>query len=114
MSENTATQVPTFAPGEVNILSCSFDGKLESGELLTGTPTVAEQTTSDLTITNVVVNTVALVINTKTVAIGKAVQCKVIGQLVANSPYLLLFTVGTDASPAQTKKGYGRFMVAEE
>ncbi len=112
-ARNTALEVPTYLPDEVNLHSVSFDGKLDSGELLTGVPTVVEQVTSDLTISNIIVNTAELRISNQIVAIGRAVQFKAIGQLVANSPYTLLVTAGTDSSPAQTKQGYVTFRVAE-
>jgi hypothetical protein len=64
-----------------------------------------------LTISNAAVNTAALTINDITVAIGDAVQFKVLGQAVANSPYTLKITVSTDSTPAQTKIGYVTFGV---
>lgn len=109
MSDNTAPELPTAAVGEVNLYSVSFAGVLDTGESLTGTPTVAEQSTSDLTISNVSVSSSALTINGKTVAAGEAVQFKVSGQLTANSPYTLKITVGTDSTPAQTKVKYVKF-----
>ena len=95
--------------GETNNFAVSFAGVLDSGEVLTGTPTVVEVTTSDLTIANVAVNSSALTINERTVAIGNAVQFNVLGQLAANSPYTLKITAMTDASPAQTKIKYVKF-----
>jgi hypothetical protein len=95
-------QRQTCRVGEARTPAVSFVGVLESGELLTGTPTVVEVTTSDLTITNEVVNTAAITINSKSVAIGQAVQFKVTGQAAASSPYTLRVTASTDADPAQT------------
>lgn len=109
MSLHTAPQRPVATVGETNNFSVSFAGVLDSGELLTGVPTAIEQTSSDLTISNVAVNTVALVINDIDVAIGLAVQFKVVGHLVANSPYTVKITVGTDSDPAQTKVRYIKF-----
>lgn len=114
MGINTAPERPVAAVGETNLFSVSFAGVLDSGESLTGTPTVAEQTSSDLTISNVSVNTVALTINDRTVAIGDAVQFKVIGQLAATMTYLLKITATTDSSPAQTKVKYVEFKVEED
>ena len=113
MAENTAKERLTAVVGETRLFSVSFDGKLDSGELLTGTPTVVEVTTSDLTISNKAVNVAALSINHETVAIGKAVQFKVSGQLAASSPYTILITCGTDSDPAQTVKGRVVFKVEE-
>lgn len=95
----------------MNNFAVSFADVVDSGELLTGTPTVAEQTSSDLTITNKVVNSAALTINNKTVAIGNAVQFKVVGHLLATLEYTIKITVLTDSSPAQTKIGYVKFKV---
>jgi len=111
MGVNTAPERPVAVPGETNAFAVSFAGVLDSGESLTGTPTVAEQTTSDLTIANVAVNTSALTINNQSVAVGAAVQFTVAGQLTANSPYTLKITAATDATPAQTKIKYVVFHV---
>ena len=103
MAKNTAPERPVAGVGETSNFSVSFVGALDSGELLTGTPTATEVTTSDLTIRNVAVSTAALVINDISVETGKAVQCKVIGQLKANAPYMIRITAVTDSTPAQTK-----------
>ena len=113
MSLSTAPQRPVAIVGETNNFSVSFAGKLDSGEVLTGTPTAAEQTSSDLTITNVAVSTAALTINDISVAIGLAVQLSVSGHLVANSPYKVKITAVTDSSPDQTKVGYLIFKAEE-
>ncbi len=111
MSDKTAPERPLAIVGETNTHSVSFVGLLDSGELLTGTPVVVEQTTTDLTITNKVVNTAALTINDISVAVGMAVQFKVVGHLVANTPYTVKITASTDATPAQTKVRYVKFKV---
>lgn len=112
MGRGTAEQLPYCIVGETRTPGYSFAGKLDSGELLTGTPTVVEQTTSDLTITNKVVNTTALTLNNEEVAIGQAVQFKISGQLLANSPYVIKITCGTDAG--NTLIGYMRFEVDDD
>lgn len=112
MPANTAPQKPTIAVGEIRNVAVSFADVLDSGELLTGTPTVVEVTTTDLTLSSKAVNTAALTINGESVAIGKAVQFRVSGQLVANSPYTIKITVSTDASPAQTLVKYVTFEAA--
>jgi len=112
---NTAGEIPPFAVGETRIVSISFAGKLDTSELLTGTPTIVEQTTTDLTITSVAVNTTALTINNRTVPIGEAVQGKVVGMLEGGSgtgSYTLLVTAATDAG--QTLKGYIQFTAGTE
>jgi hypothetical protein len=92
----------------------SFVGQLDSGELLTGTPIVEEVTTTDLTIANKAVNTAALTINDKTVAIGKGVTFTVADHLASGSPYTIAITVSTGASPAQTLKALVIFTAVSE
>jgi len=106
---NTAAERPVAAVGETNNFAVSFAGVLDDGELLTGTPTVAEQTTSDLTIGNEAVSTTALIINDRSVPIGEAVQFNASGQ-VAGKSYQIKITVSTDATPAQTKVKYIEFI----
>lgn len=101
MTTNTAPQIQCKTVSEIRNGAVSFVGKLDSGELLTGTPTVVEVTTSDLTISNVAVNTAALTINGLSVAIGQAVQFKVVGG-IADTVYTLRTTAITDATPSQT------------
>ena len=79
----------------------SFQGKLDSGELLTGTPTVVEVTTSDLTLANKAVSTAALTIDGVSNAIGEAVQFSITGG-TAGTTYTINIQVGTDATVAQT------------
>lgn len=105
---HTAPQRPDVAVGEVLVYSVSFADRLDDGELLTGTPTVTEVGTSDLTISNNVVSTGSLTINDITVITGEAIQFKMIGQLTGVS-YRIKMSVVTDASPAQTKIGYVEF-----
>ncbi len=111
MGINTAMERPVAVVGETNNFAVSFFGVLDSGELLTGSPTVVEVTTTDLTIGNKAVNTAALTISERTVIVGNAVQFNVLGQLTGNSPYKLKITVTTDASPVQTKVKYVEFRV---
>lgn len=96
-----APQMPVVVVGETRNGAVDFTDILDSGELLTGTPTIAEITTSDLTFANQAVNTAALTMFGVTVAVGKAVQFKVSGML-ANVEYRIKITVATDATPAQT------------
>lgn len=107
----TAYQRPVLVVGETRNVAVDFQDVLDSGELLTGTPTVAEVTTTDLTIASKAINTAALTIDGRAVAIGEAVQFKVSGQLAANSPYTIKITVSTTASPAQTLVRYVVFEV---
>lgn len=102
---NTAQQVPSMTLSEVRVASVSFIDKLDDGELLTGTPVVDAVT--GFTFENVAVNTAALTINGKSVAIGQAVQFKVTRTtaVVADSPFTIPVSCGTDRSPAQTLRG---------
>ncbi len=102
---STAPQRPNAAVGATRNIAFSFSGELDSGELLTGTPTITEDTTSDLTISNKVISTTSLEINNITVPAGEAVQCAVTGFVAANFPYTLNISVVTDSTPAQTLIG---------
>lgn len=96
-----APQVRTMHTGETRAIAVSFLGKLDSGELLTGTPTVAEETTTDLTLASKALNTAPLTIVDDSVVASQAVQFTVTGG-TTGVEYTVKITVGTDASPAQT------------
>ena len=102
MSAVTCPESPDIGESETCNGAISFLGLLDSGELLSGTPTVVELTSSDLTITNVKINTVALTIRGISNAVGQAVQFSFSGQS-ANTSYRLKATASTDATPAQTR-----------
>ena len=109
MGAIVADQMPSFAVGDTRNGAVSFADQLDSGEVLTGTPTVEEQTTSVLTIANKAVSTAEKTINGETVAIGEAVQFTVSGQ--TSGTYTLKITATTDSTPAQTLVRYVRFQV---
>jgi hypothetical protein len=111
MSVNVAPQIPVIPEGETNNFAVSWVRVLDPGELLTGTPLVVEETTSDLTITNKTISTATLSINGRDVVAGQAVQFVVSGQIVAHSPYTLKLTVTTNSTPPQTKIRDIRFSV---
>jgi len=96
-----APQIHSKRTGETRLVSVDYTDKLDAGELLTGTPTIVEVTTSDLTLANKVVNTAALTIRNRTVIIGQAVQFSVAGGQ-DGAAYTIQITVTTDSSPAQT------------
>lgn len=98
----TLQQVPTISEGDTETIAIDFTDWLDSGESLTGTPTIVEQTTSDLTIGSVAVSTAILTILDNSVAIGAAVQGSVSGQLASQGTYTVLVTATTDATPART------------
>jgi len=82
---------------ETRTISIDYSDKLDSGEALTGTPTVSEVSSSDLTLSGAQLNSGELTINGETVAANKAVQCQVAGGS-SGSTYSILVSVGTDAS----------------
>jgi len=81
--------------------SVSFVGKLDTGEVLAGTPTVVEQVTSDLTLDNISINTAAHTINGLPVPIGQAVRFQVQGA-VENTVYQIRVTAVSNSTPPQT------------
>lgn len=84
-------------------MAISFADELDDGELLTGTPTVAEIDTSTLTFASQAVSTAILTISGKTVPIGEAVQVKITPSVVGS--YRITASCDTDATPAQTILG---------
>lgn len=98
-----APQLQSKTISEEGNAAVSFSGKLDSGEVLNGPPAAAEQTTSDLTISNVAINTSILTINNISVPVGEAIQFKVTGGNISNSPYTIVINCNTDSSPSQLK-----------
>lgn len=98
-----APQAHSKSSTEVRNIAVSFAGKLDSGELLTGVPTVTVSP-SGPTLANKLVTTTAKTINGASVAAGAAVTFNVTGG-TAGVKYTITITVGTDATPAQTLQG---------
>ena len=98
---NTAPQRHSKAVSEVRNVAVDMRGLLDDGELLTGTPTIVEVTTTDLTLASKAVNGSTLTINGVECLAGQAVTFKVSGG-VAGSTYTIRVTVSSDATPAQT------------
>jgi len=90
---------------EVRNVAVSFDKSLDSGEQFTGTPTVTEVTSSDLTLDNKAVSTGSLSIKDKTVTVGRAIQFRVASGS-AGTRYTVAIQCGTNSTPAQTIRGY--------
>lgn len=92
-------QRATMSVGEVEIAAVNFGPNLDSDDALSGAPTVAEQTTSDLTIANEALNANTYVERWtgETVAVNNAVTFSVSGGSAANSPYSIKVTVDTSA-----------------
>lgn len=109
MAANTAPETPSVPEGATRNVKVSFQGQLDSGELLSGTPSVAEVTTTDLTITGKALNSETITVNEDTgVLASQAVIFTVTGFDVDNSPYTIKITVDTDAG--QTLIGYTRLL----
>ena len=64
-------------PDELLLFTFDYTNDLGSSETLTGTPTVEELTTSDLTIGTPAINSSAVTVDGVEIAIGKAVQVQV-------------------------------------
>lgn len=101
MSCKYAPQIQCMASTETRNVVVDFQDRLDSGELLTGTPTATEVTTADLTIDNVAKNSSSLTVLGRSVAANQAVQFRVTGG-DAGTTYVVRVTCGTDATPPQT------------
>lgn len=93
----TLEQQPQISEGDVDVVSIDYTSYLDSDETLSGTPTVTEVTTADLTLASKAVSSAALVILGRTVAIAKAVQFSVSGQQ-SGTTYRVRVSVATSAS----------------
>lgn len=93
--------VRTVSSDAVEIVAVDESFELDSGETLTGSPTVTELDTNDLTITNKTINSTSMAINGNTAAISCAVLFKISGQK-AGKMYNIKYTVATTSTPART------------
>lgn len=101
----TAPQRHTISVGETRLVRVNFTENLSSGVTLTGTPTVAEVTTTDLTIGSKALNGSEYTdLDGASVAASCGVQFTVAGGTAAHSPYEIAITVATNSSPAETLK----------
>ena len=89
-----------ISAGSTVLMAVEYTQALDAGELLTGTPTITEVTTTDLTITNKLVNSTTLVVNDISCIAGQAVQCLVTGA-VAGTTYMIKIEVSTTSTPTQ-------------
>lgn len=103
-------QRPVLSQGDIDVCSVDFQDWLDNDETLTGTPTVTEVTTADLTLSNKQVNTVPVYIDGRYVGTGKAVQWKVSGQLSGRT-YTIQVTTTSNAAVPRTKVVYCKFRV---
>lgn len=95
-----APQIHIKHPAAAQNAAVSFDGLLEEGEELTGTPSVSVLP-SGLTIDNARVNSGELTVDGARVAANRAVQFRVSGGAVGTS-YEIRVVCGTSSNPAQT------------
>lgn len=102
-------QVGVLSVGSTSVISVSLDDWLDSGESLSGTQSVSEVTTSDLTITNLAetpgvatITTATMTIRGKSVAAGRALQFVVTGHQ-DNTSYVVLVTARTNSTPVRVE-----------
>lgn len=74
MDTVTATEVHVKTTGETVPIAINYEPKLDSGETLSGTPTVTASS-SALTISSVAISTGSLTISGRTVAASQAITC---------------------------------------
>mgnify|MGYP003136659671 FL=1 len=92
-----ALQIRSKDASETRKVSVDYTDKLDSGETLSGTVTVAEQDTTDLTLTGSGVNSSSMTINGRTVAADSSVSFTVAGGTVGKV-YVVQITVDTSNS----------------
>lgn len=102
MSTITITTPRVKHSGETRNVGVSLSGCLDSGETLTGTPTVVDGA-SVLTLSGKLVTTATMVIDGVTVPIAEAVTFRVAGG-VAGTDYTITITCGTSASQTVVRK----------
>ena len=93
--------LPPVSAGATRIVSLDLTDDLDSSETLTGTPTVSEISTTDLTLGNKQVNSGSITVLGRTVTAGKAIQFTTAGQ-VAGTVYSLSVSCATTTTPAET------------
>lgn len=94
---STAREVREIATDETRLVSVSFDGKLDVGETLTGTPVVTAEALSGLVLSAKAVNSAAITVNGRSVAIGEAVQFKAAASAATVGEWDIDITCGTTA-----------------
>jgi hypothetical protein len=99
----TLTAAKALSAGSTRLVRLDATDDLDDGASFTGTPTVAEVTTSDLTLDNKIVNTATYSDSQtgRTVAIGKGIQFTAAGGTAGQS-HTVRVTCSTDSSPAET------------
>jgi hypothetical protein len=94
-------QIGTKSAGDTELVAVDFSEYLDTGETLTGTPTVVEVTTTALTLASKAVSSTSLVILGRTVTAAEAVQWLVSGG-TAGTRYKMRVTCSTTSTPART------------
>lgn len=94
-----AQQSQGMTTDETRIVSVDFSDLLDSGETLTGAPTVQHGT--GITVSSETINSAEVTVNDEAVAIGKAVQFVIVAS--ASGRYLLEVLCSTSAG--QTLEG---------
>lgn len=102
------TEIWSKGASEVRNAAISFVGKLDSDELLSGTPTVTA--TTGITIASASRNSTTMTIDGESVLASQAVTFRVSGG-TAGSSYTITATCATDASLPQTLYATVRLMV---
>ncbi len=95
-----APQRHTKTESEERNIALDIRGKLDAGEVLTGSPSVEEVTTTDLTLSNKALNTTIITVNGLQVPISQAVQFKCVGG-VAGTTYTIRVSCATTSNPFQ-------------
>jgi len=96
-----APELPRKSPGDTEAGAVNFVNQLRESELLTGTPTAEEQTTSALTLSNVGLNSGSVEIAGVTAAANQAITFSVSGGS-SSTLYSIKVTCGTDSTPARS------------
>lgn len=94
MTDGYADQIPFLPVGAKRDLAVSFDDDLDSGDTISGAPTIEELDTSDLTIENAAANASEITILKRRVAAGRAVVATISGHKDGKT-YKLKITVTT-------------------
>lgn len=110
MSVLTCPEIRHKTANEVRNGIISMIGKLDTGELLTGTPTVTASP-SGLTFASVAVNSAQRTLEDGTIVeIGQGVQFRVSGGTAATT-YTITAQCGTTSTPTQTVEQYAKLAV---
>ena len=94
---STTRQIHEITTDEVRLISVDMRGKLDSGEVLSGTPTVEADSGSGLVLSSKLVNSAAITVNSRDVSIGEAVQFKADATAAVPGDWYVDITCGTDA-----------------